>query len=256
MPLFNFLRKKKTKNNLDALFQKGVSEPEYRIRFLQSLLSEDLIVLIQHGTNNQAFPVQIGNATINVFELNDSRIPIFTCVDRLFDNDLVDRHADYCELNARILFECAKGKTFILNPSSDIQKEFASDEIERLLNGIYFDNTVHIKKLEKSVNVRIKQPPVYPEQAVVALTKLFSERPNVKSCYVAWIDNPAMSELPHYIFAFDVTEGWEAVCKEVGFLLRQILGEGIFVEMIQLKGTEGLGNYFITNTQPFYKSSK
>ena len=256
MTLFNFLRKKEPKNDLDTLFQRGVKEPEYRIKFLQSLLSENLIVLIQQGTNIQAFPVRTGNAVVYVFELDDGRIPIFTGANRLFEKNIVDRRVDYYELNARTLFENSKGKTFILNPNSDIQKEFAPDEIERLLNGTYFDNTVYIKQIEESINVRIKQPPVYPEQAVAALTNLFLDRPNVKSCYVAWIDNPTMSEPPHYIFAIDVTEGWETVCKEVGFLVRQILGEGIFAEMIQLKGVEGIGNYFINNSQPFYKSNR
>jgi hypothetical protein len=256
MLLFNFFRKKEPKYNLDTLFEKGVNEPEYRIKFLQTLLSGNLIVLAQYGTDNQAFRIPIGNTMLNVFVLADGRVPIFTCVNKVFDKGIIDPQAAYYQLDASTLFKYSKGKTFILNPSSDIQKEFSPGEIERLLNGAYFDNTIYFKKLEENMSVRIKQPPVYPEKLVASLTKLFLERPNVKSCYVAWIDNPAMSDSPHYIFAVDVTDEFENICKEMGFLIREILAEGTFVEFMQFNATSGLHDYFINGTKPFYKSSK
>ncbi len=51
-------------------------------------------------------------------------MPIFTTTDRIFDKGIVKEQVRFLQMKASNLFEIAKGTTFILNPYSDLAKNF------------------------------------------------------------------------------------------------------------------------------------
>ena len=155
-------------------------------------------------------------------------------------------------MKGKDLFDLAKGATFLLNPYSDYGKELIPDEIEKMLSGDIFSPSRTIT-VEKKTEVQIGQPAKYPAEIVNALKQLFSNRPQIKTGYLGWIYDPASGQPPHYIFALDGDGDINNVTNEAGFTARQFLGQDEFVDFIKIDSNGGISDYFLKQTEPFYK---
>lgn len=93
---------------------------------MDALLDAEIYCL---GTQDQDNKVQF-----RILETpeGDQAIPFFLSLEHI-QNEL-GMDVDYVTLNTRKLFEMTQGAILVLNPSSDIAKEFSPEEIQSILN--------------------------------------------------------------------------------------------------------------------------
>ncbi len=155
-------------------------------------------------------------------------------------------------LKGKDLFGIAKGATFILNPYSDYGKELIPEEIENLINGSIFEKTNKIT-IDRDIEVQIGQPSNYPTEFVNVLKDLFKENKTVTAAYLAVIRTKDSEELPHIMIALDTDDDRMTITNLAGPLAEKYL-ENEIVDFIQInKNGDGISDYFLNETKPFYK---
>ena len=125
--------------SLDALIRLAASEPAYRNTFFRQLLSDELYVLTQeavptHPRKKDPQPV------IKLIAYPDGKIPVFTSRERIYDQDKIQDPVFFIHMNGRSLLERTQGATLLLNPYSDTGRELLPEEIDRLLDGSFFES--------------------------------------------------------------------------------------------------------------------
>ena len=111
--------------NLQKLFTQTQENYELIPFFIEQLLSSDVYCLGTQDQNNQIQFRVLEN------EDGDQAIPFFLSVETL-QQDLGDE-TEYLTLNTRKLFEMTIGATLVMNPTSELSKEFQPEEIKAIL---------------------------------------------------------------------------------------------------------------------------
>jgi hypothetical protein len=257
MGLFNFFKKKNSQQNfsslsLEELLQNAAAKPEYRPEFYKRLLSDKLVVITTDNGQPDGQWVAKENTTVNIVNLADGKIPVFTSKEKIFDKGIVKEQVRVLELKGEDLFNMTKGATLILNPYSDYGKELLPLEIEQMLNGTILTASHQKITVEKDTSVQLGQPANYPTEIVNALRSLFSKNPNVKAAYLGWIYNPSSGQPAHYIFAIDGNGDLQNLTDEAGFIAQQYLKPEEIVDFLRLNNKGGINDYFLKETKPFY----
>jgi len=247
-------RKKETDNStsrLETILKKAATEPAYRNEFYKYLLSEEVVVLTKSDSLPHGSYTVKKDTTVNIWTLDDGRIPVFTSTERVFDKGVIKSQVEFMAMKGADLFGLAKGATFILNPYSDFGKELLPEEIDRLLNGI-ITNPAHQKiTIEKETKVLIGQPAVYPQNMVDSFKILFKNKPNIIAAYLGWIHDPASNIPPHYIVGIDAQQLDQQLMDEASHLAYQYLSADEFIDFISVRDTNGIAEY-LKNSAPFY----
>ncbi len=259
MGLFDIFKKKVNsdippgENMLEMSLRKAATEPAYRIEFYKKLLTEKLIVLTSKASIPEGEQVLKEDTPVDIATLEDGKIPVFTSTSKIFDKGIIKEQVSFMEMNGKDLFNLATGATFILNPYSDYGKELLPNEIESLLHDTIL--TDHHKQItvQKDTQVQIGQPAHYPTEIVSSLKKLFADKPSVKAAYLGWIYDPTSKEPPHLIFALDIEGEKQTITNEAGFTAQQLSKPGDLIDFMQIDHTNGLSDYFLNETVPFYK---
>ncbi len=146
MKLFDIFKKKKKQestfpeNELERYLMEAASDLDARKYFYQKLMWNQLVVLtpdyieMEEGTQKVET-----NTTVKLVSFNDGVIPVFTSLNRIFDQDIMREKVSYVSLKGQDLFGLTKGSTLVLNPYSPYSKELLPDEIEQLMNGTIYD---------------------------------------------------------------------------------------------------------------------
>lgn len=115
-----------TNQNLEKLFNQTQENYELIPQFLDELLDAEIYCL---GTQDQNHQIQF-----RILETpeGDQAIPFFLSLEQI-QTDLGSDEAYVC-LKTRKFFEMTKGAILVLNPTSEIAKEFSPEEIESILN--------------------------------------------------------------------------------------------------------------------------
>lgn len=257
MGLFNFFKKKSSQQDfsslsLEELLQNAAAKPEYRPEFYKRLLSDKLVVITtDHGQPDGQW-VAKENTTVNIVNLADGRIPVFTSKEKIHDKGTIKEQVRVLELKGEDLFNVTKGATLILNPYSDYGKELLPAEIEQMLNGTILTASHQKITIGKDTAVQIGQPANYPTEIVNALRSLFGKYPNVKAAYLGWIFNPSSGQPAHYIFAIDGSGDLQSLTNEAGYIAQQYLKPEEIVDFLRLNNKGGICDYFLKETKPFY----
>ena len=109
----------------------------------------------------------------------------------------------------------------------------------------------HISVTEE-IEVKIGKPATYPTEIVNLLQELFSKKVKVYTAYLAWVQNTATNEPPHYIFAIDTDEEWDSLIEETVSAVKKCFSSDVFIDFMKI-GKGGINDYFINKTTPFYK---
>lgn len=111
--------------NLQQLFTQTQENYELIPEFIDQLLVSDIYCL---GTQDSDNKLQF-----RVLETpeGDQAIPFFLELEMIQQD--IGTDATYFVLNARKLFEITKGATLVLNPTSNLVKEFQPEEITQIL---------------------------------------------------------------------------------------------------------------------------
>ncbi|HMI78023.1 MAG TPA: enhanced serine sensitivity protein SseB C-terminal domain-containing protein [Ferruginibacter sp.] len=261
MGLFDIFRKKpnqgdiQNENILETALRKAATEPAFRAEFYKKLLSEKLIVLTAKTTIPQGEHILEENTNVDIATLQDGKIPVFTSTAKIFDKGIIKEQVPFLAMKGEDLFNLATGATFIINPYSDHGKELLPSEIESLLKGTILTGNHKQFTVEQDTQIQIGQPANYPTDIVNSLKALFANRPTVKSAYLGWIYNPSSGEPPHLIFALDIDGKKQNITNEAGFTAQQLSKPEDIIDFIQVDNKDGLSDYFLTQTKPFYTRS-
>ena len=249
MGIFDIFKKKKTEstfpeNELESCLMKASSDMSARNEFYTKLLWNELIVLTnEHKESEEGRKILEQDTEVQFVTLENGQIPVFTSTNRIFDKGIVKEQD---------LFGFTKGATFILNPYSDYGKELIPQEIESLLNGSIFEKTNEME-IKEDTEVLIGQPSKYPTELVNEMCTLFKKEMSVKSAYLATIKMDQSEKLPHLIIAIDVEGNMSTITGKAGALAEQIIGKEEIIDFIKIEKNNGISEYFIKQTEPFYK---
>ena len=76
----------------------------------------------------------------------------------------------------------------------------------------------------------------------------------MKRAYLAQLYNPEHDEKPHTLIGIEVSGNWDQVVAEASIVMKDIEIPDPPVDFIQIKGNDGIDDYFLNKCQPFYKN--
>ncbi|WP_413511327.1 SseB family protein [Myroides odoratus] len=160
MKLFDIFKKKKKfestfpENELERYLLEATSDFDAQSYFYQKLVWNQLLVLTPDQTDTKEGAHILGeNETLKLVSFENGQVPIFTSLNRIFDNDIVQDKVAYISLKGQDLFGMTKGATFILNPYSEYSKELTSEEIANLMDGTIYAKLDAEEKERKKIEV-------------------------------------------------------------------------------------------------------
>lgn len=241
-------------NDLERSLMKAASDPAHRPQFYRDLVQSDIFI-VQHGkrppekhgrvTLDEGMQIQIENIEYQ----GKPHIPIFSSLPRL--QATISGEVAYLGINTLEFLKITLGSGLILNPGSDYGKEITPAEAASIVDGsLWQPNERFIQ--QKEAEVLIGQPKNYPSELVEALTRLFKKNKKVKRAWVAHFFNPERDEKPHTLVAVDVTDGFEEVASEAGIVVRNVTIPDPPVDFLPITGRQGIEDYFVKDTKPFY----
>jgi len=258
MSIFDIFKKKKTEstfpeNELERNLMKASTDASARNMFYTNLLWNEIIVLTNgHNESEEGVKTLEKDTIVQFVTFENGQIPVFTSTNRIFDKGVIKEQVPFMSMKGQDLFKVAKGATFILNPYSDYGKELVPQEIESLLNGSIFEQN-NEKTIEKDTEIQIGQPAKYPKDLIISLSQLFKARPNVKAAYLAAIKMDKLETIPHLVIGLEVEGNLTDISREAGPLAENYLGKDEILDFIQIDNSNGVSNYFLNQTEPFYR---
>jgi hypothetical protein len=255
--LDRFIKKKTDstfpENELEKCLMKAATNNSARKDFYMKLLWSDLIVLTADDTSEiKGVKMLEKDSIVKFVNLENGQLPVFTSTNRIFDKGIVKEQVPYMAMQGQNLFSLTKGTTLILNPFSDYGKELLPQEIESLLNGSIFEQNNDII-IEKDTQVQVGQPIKYPDKVIKALTELFRNRPKVIAAYLAAIRMHKNEKNPHLIIGIDYDGHLKEISNEAGPIAELHSEKGEIIDFIQIDNKNGISDYFINETKPFYQ---
>jgi hypothetical protein len=243
-------------NRLESLLRLAATEPAHRPEFYKLLLQSPLFVLgeAEEAVDDGEKVPEGSNLALLHWEKSDGTtvIPVFTSMQALHDS--IDEDESYLEIPARALFKMTLGEELMLNPDSEYGKQLMPAEVESLLSGSVGQQTLE-RVLEESTEVVIGQPEQYPGQLVDSLTTLFSKHTNVKAAYLGLIHVAEQDDKANLIIGLQGEGDLQVVIQEAGAVAWDITAEEEVVDFIIVEqGDEGIAEYFLNETKPFYDS--
>lgn len=123
--------------NFDELFDLASKDVTYRPLFYRTILEMELFLLVDPESNlTSGVLISDNNTKLQVKVWEDGKVPVFTSIDKIFDNGIIRGKESYVAINGKVIFAMFNNPTtFLLNPYSRPSKEFLPDEIIRLLTG-------------------------------------------------------------------------------------------------------------------------
>lgn len=221
------------------------------------LLESELFLLTPDAPEQQGRRTLETSEKVSFVHLNGpdgAFLPIFTSQERL--QEMVNQGSQtygFLALRGKDLFPilAQHPPSAILNPGAAFGKELAADEIRRIADGSIVKAESRV--VQAATKVLLGQPAKYPTELVAALQKLFGKHTSVQAAYLGWIHDPNSGEPPHLIIGIECDGDMQKVSQEAGITSQSLLGEGEFVDFIQVGSGKGsLDSYFKKQTKPFY----
>jgi hypothetical protein len=239
MGFFDFFKSSNKKGaqseNIDEIFDLASKDIAYRPLFYRIILEKELYVLIYHDDNLPVGKfISDEKTTLQVRTLADGKIPIFTSVDKIFDNGVIKEQVNYVTMKGKVIFDMFKEPPIILlNPYSRPSKEFLPDEIKKIREGELFKPDEE-HTIKAGVNISLGIPANYPTELVGTLKKYCDTRVEVKAAYLGLMHDSSSKEAPHLLVGLDITNNAKEIFGEVGETIRAHIPEGEPVDMINV----------------------
>lgn len=120
--------------SLDELLEMTVKDPAYKGAFYKRILTDEIIVISVNVNVSDGYQYLEVGTSVELFSLEDGSIPLFTTIDRIFDNGIVKDDVEFLKMSGTDLFSVAQGEKFIVNPHSDYHKKISAATVETLLD--------------------------------------------------------------------------------------------------------------------------
>lgn len=238
-----------SENALEKALVQAVKSPASAPDFYRLLLESELLVLgTADGfeTASDAFDVGPGGKLRLVTGVKNGAafLPVFSSLPRM--QEYVKQESKYLRVNGRDLLELTRGTRVTLNPASEYGKEFAPQEIARLLNP-----ATPIPQQ----TVIIGDTP-YPMPLVEVLNQVFTARPDVEAAWMIQVSF-ANREQPHPLVGVELNtrvEGeWQSLMHAVVAAAEQSLPGTVFdLQRIDRSRPNSLTDALL-QAAPFYR---
>lgn len=175
-------------NEIEEALTKAFEHPENQDHFYQTLIDSVIIVLVPKNVS-----VKVDPDTNEVIGLELVRIsgrdgvdwvPFFSSLEFIANLPENFQQMSKAKLKARQFFKIIHSTKAILNPNSELRKEFEPDEIQALLNGEVFASR-GVRELDVDDTVTFLDPKEIPAEFVSGLKEHFKKTKDIKSGHVA-----------------------------------------------------------------------
>ncbi|MCK9156192.1 MAG: enhanced serine sensitivity protein SseB C-terminal domain-containing protein [Paludibacteraceae bacterium] len=237
---------------LESLLKKAATEPAMRPQFYKKLLDTKIIVLTDKGQNG---PEELQKGTsVRIKTLKEGKIPAFTSLQRLYDNDIIKEEVPYIEITGRKLFMATKGACLVLNPFSDTGKELTPPEIQSLLDGTLLGEP-ESETLKEKTTIRIGKPAHVPEGLETTLIEFSKTKTDITAVYIALMEKEGSGQEPTLLIGVKLTgnEKEQEIFSELGVAIRPYAPQGKRINMAPIYENGNLSNYF-NNVEPVYRN--
>lgn len=243
-------------NKLEQSLVEAQKDPLERPQFYKELVVSDLFIiqeapiLVEHGqkTLKEGDALQIRSVDLN----GKAYLPVFSSLMRL--QAFLPSEAGYIALNALEFMKLTRGADILLNPGSDYGKAFLKEEVDAIIQRAMGKPTDQYE-VKKASPVRIGPPANYPTDLVVALSRYFEKRKEIKAAYLAHFFNPEHDTKAHTLVAMEVSGEWASVMSGIGMAIQGVPIPDPPVDFIELTGKSGVEDYFKNKSKPFYVTS-
>ncbi len=253
---------KSVEHMLEELLEKAFEQVAFRPQFLQRLLDSYIYILGAH-------PDQVGEffdhtlsegseVKLKTWHREDGSeiFPFFTSLEKLQNS--IQHEENYLRINTRSFFELTFGSHLVLNPNSEVAKEFIPQEIAGLLNGDYFLHT-NLEEPQVDPEVHYSHPSPYPINMVEQIKILLQVNKAVASAFLVQVLDEQKNPKPLLIIGLLLSKvlvehELQQLSRQVSQTAHDSLLQKKEVELmfIDAKAREGLSHYFLHETQPFY----
>ncbi|MET1056137.1 MAG: SseB family protein [Pedobacter sp.] len=121
--------------SLDALLEMAVKESVYKRAFYKRILTDEIIVISINVNVSEGYQYLEVGTSVELYALPDGSIPLFTTIDRIFDNGVVKDDVEFLKMSGADLFSVAQGERFVVNPHSNFKTKISPATVESLLDG-------------------------------------------------------------------------------------------------------------------------
>lgn len=121
--------------SLDALLETAIKEPVYKSAFYKRVLNDEIIVISVNVNVSEGYQYLEVGTSVELYALPDGSIPLFTTIDRIFDNGVVKDDVEFLKMSGADLFSVAQGERFVVNPHSNFKTKISPATVESLLDG-------------------------------------------------------------------------------------------------------------------------
>lgn len=244
----------RAQNRFEELLIKASQDPSCRPEFYQQLIKSDLFIIEEE-------PGLEGEGKIRLekdYKLRIRKIefdgqfytPVFSSLLRL--QEFVQQEVNYISMNAIDFIKIHSGDDLLLNPGAEYAKIFSSDELKSIIDG-----TIGAPGERHSAvageQILIGHPANYPHELAEALIKLYKKNKRVKRAWLANFQQPAQNEEAHTLLGIEAEGDWDQIIADTGLVINGVSIPEPPVDIIQVTNDDGLGDYFLNYSKPFYR---
>lgn len=248
-----------TDNSLTKTLELAATGKVSTVEFYQALMSVEIFAIgsIEGGTNDGSAQTHKSGTSFNIknWMMDDENaiIPFFTSLEDMQKS--VSSEESYVAMSAENFFQITKGTHLVLNPGSDYNKEFTPHEVS-LLIGQPDDAGISKQTIEKETRAFVGQPAEYPHALVDALSQVLPLYKTIDRAYLAYVSTPEGELAATLMIGLEAQSEIGPLISELATHIHGKAPKEFSVAFMQVAtGKEGVSEYMLERTKPFYDRS-
>ncbi|WP_303311722.1 enhanced serine sensitivity protein SseB C-terminal domain-containing protein [Hymenobacter sp. BT730] len=242
-------------NALEVALLQAAQDPAFRSMFYQELLRQELVILPAVDEENPTTGLVIPEPgmQIQLQVLNDGKLPVFSSLDRVYENGAVSGDVAYMLVPGIDFFRMVQGAECVLNPFSPFGKLLTVPELEDLLAGNLTDNGPQTGP-DGDKQVSLGQPEERPEALIHAVRVFCASHPAIETVYLAQLTVEDSPTPPRLLLGFTIDNEDTSLFPEMGPIVQGHLQQDQTIDLMLINPSadDPLANYF-RSTEPIYQ---
>ncbi|ALD20752.1 enhanced serine sensitivity protein SseB C-terminal domain-containing protein [Hymenobacter sp. DG25A] len=243
-------------NALEGALLQAAQDPASRALFYRELLRQNLVILPAFDEENPATGLVVPEPgmQIQLQVLNDGKLPVFSSLERVYENGAVSGDVAYMLISGLDYFRMVQGAECVLNPFSPFGKLLTVPELEDLLAGNLSGSDEELEGSLADKRVSLDQPDERPVALIEAVRVFCAARPAIEAVYLAQLtveDNPGPARL---LLGFTIDNDDASMFPEMGPVVQGHLAQDQTIDLMLINPSaeDPLANYF-RGTEPIYQ---
>ncbi len=242
-------------DELEFILETAIQNPQYRPMFYEKLMNSDVFIVTDYNTVADFSEIKPKGKKKNIFIKTLKKdngmdiIPFFTTVEKL--TTFTGNGTPYISMKSFELFDIIKGNCAVINPGSEVTKEFTFEEIKSLINGTLFVPKNEVQ-FEKDSEVVVFTPEDYPEELAERLNKLFAIEEDVVQAYLLQYNKNENDKSVKYMVAVETEGSFERIAGKAIITAEGSVEKGISIDFIEIDNESGIKEGISEDFEPFY----